>query len=166
MHIDKEGFASAAFHSFPDMLKPDPYSGDYGPNFFGHAWITATYLVDHPDFGWVAFGGNVKVQNGLVKLTPLDSFRSRIFIEPAGLWLTLDAGTFDVIEYDSSTGRVRVGFTRSSDFTSEARMRVEQPGKIGASSYHPESQVKSERGAYIMPLNKETTWVTLVRSHE
>jgi hypothetical protein len=165
-NIDQEGFASAAFHSFPDMLKPDPYSGDYGPNFFGHAWITATYLVDHPDFGWVAFGGNVKVQNGSVKLTPLDSFRSRIFIEPAGLWLTLDAGTFDAIEYDSSTGRVRVGLSKSSDFTPEARMRVEQPGKTGASTYHPESQVKLERGAYVMSLNKETTWVTLVRSRE
>ncbi|HTS37337.1 MAG TPA: DUF5695 domain-containing protein [Candidatus Solibacter sp.] len=164
--IDREGFASAAFHSFPDMLKPDPYSGDYGPNFFGHAWITATYLVDHPDFGWVAFGGNVKVQNGFVKLTPLDSFRSRVFIASAGLWLTLDAGTFDAIEYDSSTGSVRVGLTRSSDFTPEARMRVEQPGKTGTSTYHPESQATLERGAYVVPLNKETTWVTLVRSPE
>jgi hypothetical protein len=88
--IDQEGFASAAFHSFPDMLKPDPYSGDYGPNFFGHAWNTATYLVEHPEFGWVAFGGNVKVHNGIVTLTPRDSSRSRIFIAPVGLWLTLD----------------------------------------------------------------------------
>ena len=44
-NIDQEGFASAAFHSFPDMLKPDPISGDYAPNFFGHALNTATYVV-------------------------------------------------------------------------------------------------------------------------
>jgi Family of unknown function (DUF5695) len=43
--IDQEGFAAAALHAFPDMLKPDPLSGDYGPNFFGHAWDTATYVV-------------------------------------------------------------------------------------------------------------------------
>jgi Family of unknown function (DUF5695) len=30
--------ASVAFHSFPSTLKWDPYSGDYGPNFFGHAF--------------------------------------------------------------------------------------------------------------------------------
>ncbi len=46
--IDQEGFASAAFHGFPDMLRRDPITGDYGPNFFGHAWNTATYIVHHP----------------------------------------------------------------------------------------------------------------------
>jgi dipeptidyl aminopeptidase/acylaminoacyl peptidase len=35
------------------MLKSDPLTGDYGPNFFGHAWNTATYVVDHPQFGWL-----------------------------------------------------------------------------------------------------------------
>src|SRR5215472_3466973 len=136
--IDQEGFASAAFHSFPDMLKPDPYSGDYGPNFFGHAWNTATYLVDHPEYGWIAFGGNVKVQKGVVTITPRDSFRSRIFVAPAGLWLTLDAGTFDALEFDPSTRSVRLGLSKASDFTGEARLRVEQPGKTGNSTYHPE----------------------------
>src|SRR5215475_8483917 len=111
--VDQDGFASAAFHSFPDMLKPDPYSGDYGPNFFGHAWNTATYLVNHPEFGWVAFGGNLKVHDGIVTLIPHDSFRSRIFIAPAGLWLTLDAGTFDAVEFDPRTGTVRVGLSKS-----------------------------------------------------
>jgi len=164
--IDQEGFASAAFHSFPDMLKPDPYSGDYGPNFFGHAWNTATYLVDHPEYGWIAFGGNVKVQKGVVTITPRDSFRSRIFVAPAGLWLTLDAGTLDALEFDPSTRSVRLGLSKASDFTSEARLRVEQPGKTGSSTYHPELQTKSERGAYVIPLSKETTWVALVKSNE
>jgi hypothetical protein len=164
--IDKDGFASAAFHSFPDMLKPDPYSGDYGPNFFGYAWNTATYLVDHPEFGWVAFGGNVKMHEGVVTIIPRDSFRSRIFIGQAGLWLTLDAGTFDALEYDPGTRSVRVGLSKANDFTSDARLRVEQPGKTGISTYHPELQTKLERGAYVIPLSKETTWVALVKSNE
>ena len=54
--IDRDGFASVAFHSFPDTLAWDAYSGDYGPNFFGHALNTATYVIDHPEFGWQAFG--------------------------------------------------------------------------------------------------------------
>ncbi len=48
-NIDREGFASVAFHSFPSTLKWDAYSGDYGPNFFGHALNTATYLITIPN---------------------------------------------------------------------------------------------------------------------
>ncbi len=58
-NIDQEGFAAAAFHSYPQNLRWDAYSGDYAQNFFGHSVSTATYLIDHPDFGWQAFGGNV-----------------------------------------------------------------------------------------------------------
>lgn len=70
----------------------DPLSGDNGPNFFGHAWNTATYVVDHAEFGWLAFGGNVHAENNTVEVTPLDSFRMRVYLAPMGLWLTLDAG--------------------------------------------------------------------------
>ena len=102
--IDREGFASAAFHGFPDMLQADPLSGDYGPNFFGHAWNTATYIVDHPQFGWLAFGGNIKTEGELVKVTPLDSFRTRVYFASLGLWLTLDAGNFESVELNFKTG--------------------------------------------------------------
>jgi len=112
--IDEEGFASAAFHAFPDMLKPDPLSGDYGPNFFGHAWNTATYVIDHPQFGWLAFGGNVKTEGNTVKVSPLDSSRSRVYLASLGLWITLDAGNFDTVEVNSKTGVVRVGLSWSS----------------------------------------------------
>jgi len=160
--IDEEGFATAAFHSFPDMLKPDPYTGDYGPNFFGHAWNTATYLVNHPEYGWVAFGGNVKVQDGVVTVTPRDSSRQRIFVASLGLWLTLDAGTFDGLEFDPNTGIVRVGLTRSNQFTPAARLRVEQPTKInGKVTYVPTSPLNSEGGSYRVPLGNETMWVQL-----
>jgi hypothetical protein len=57
-----------------------------------------------------------------------------------------------------------VGLGKASDFTSEARLRVEQPDKTGISSFHPELQTKLERGAYVIPLSKETTWVALVKA--
>lgn len=148
------------------MLKPDPYSGDYGPNFFGHAWNTATYVVHHPEFGWLAFGGNVQTKGSVVSVTPLDSFRSRIYVTSLGLWLTLDAGTFESIELDTSTGNVRVGLAGTSAITPEARLRVEQPAKVGgASQYRPDSALRSERGAYVVPLKAETTWVELKPEH-
>jgi hypothetical protein len=160
--IDQEGFASAAFHSFPDMLKLDPLSGDYGPNFFGHAWNTATYVVDHPEFGWVAFGGNVNVDGATIKVTPLDSFRSRIYIASLGLWLTLDAGTFESAELDSSSGIVRVGLAAATDATPEARMRLEQPAKIsGVGAYRAGTPLKVERDTYVVPLTNGTTWIVL-----
>jgi hypothetical protein len=100
-NIDTEGFASVAFHSFPSTLKWDAYSGDYGPNFFGHALNTATYVINHPDFGWQAFGGNVTRSGDWLKVQPLDSFRMRVYIAPLGLWLTLDAGKFESVEVNT-----------------------------------------------------------------
>ncbi|KAK5117865.1 hypothetical protein LTR85_008639 [Meristemomyces frigidus] len=50
-NIDAGGFGSMAFHSYPDTLRWDAYSGDYGPNFLGHVLGAATYLVEHPVFG-------------------------------------------------------------------------------------------------------------------
>jgi len=160
--IDQEGFASAAFHAFPDMLKFDPYSGDYGPNFFGHAFNTATYIVHHPEFGWLAFGGNIKAKGNIVKVTPLDSFRMRVYVAPLGLWLTLDAGQFDSVEIDSETGMVRIGFAPATQFTPTAFLRVKQPAKVeGVESYHPVEPLQIERGAYVVPLHKGTTWIEL-----
>ena len=159
--IDQEGFLSPAFHSFPDMLRSDPVSGDNGPNFFGHAWNTATYVVNHPEFGWLAFGGNIRTEGSLIKVTPLDSFRTRVYLAPAGLWLTLDSGKFESVELNSKTVVVRVGLAAADEFTPTARLRAEQPAKGKTQSYRPVKPLKSERGAWVVPLGKETTWVEL-----
>ncbi len=161
-NIDKEGFASAAFHAWPNTLRWDHYSGDYGPGFFGHAINTATYVVDHPDFGWQAFGGNARVRGRTVRVQPLDSFRKRVYIAPRGLWLTLDAGTFESVEVDTRTHTVRVELSAQTPFTPEARLRVEQPAKLpGVGAYRPTENLVSERDAFTVPLGRRTTWVEL-----
>lgn len=160
--IDQEGFASAAFHSFPDMMKFDPYSGDYGPNFFGHALNTATYVIRHPEFGWLAFGGNLRVEGHIVHVTPLDSFRMRVYFAPLGLWLTLDAGKFESIELNSQTGAVRIGLAPATTFTPEAFLRIEQPAKIpNVGAYRPANKFQVVSGAYVVPLANRTTWIEL-----
>ena len=160
--IDQDGFASAAFHGFPDMLKLDPLSGDYGPNLFGHAWNTATYIVDHPEFGWIAFGGNVKTQGTVVTVTPRDSFRARIYIASMGLWLILDAGAFDSVVVNSDTRVIRLGLVGATETTPRALLRIEQPAKIdGAGNYHPASPLQAERGAFVVPLQNQITWLEL-----
>jgi hypothetical protein len=159
--IDSDGFPSAAFHGFPDMLRTDPITGDYGPNFFGHAWNTATYVVDHPQFGWLAFGGNLRGNGNIIEVTPLDSYRARVYVAPSGLWLTLEAGNFESVIVDTNAGRVRLGLAGATAFTPSARLRVEQPAGKKAGAYHPLQNLATERGAWVVPLNKGVTWIEL-----
>jgi hypothetical protein len=166
--IDSDGFLSPAFHAFPDRLRWDPLSGDNGPNFFGHAWNTATYVVNDPEFGWLAFGGNISVTGDLVRITPLDSSRTRMYLAPLGLWLTLDAGSIMSVELDTRSKAVRLGLTAADQFTSAAILRVEQPARLQeARPYQPVQSLKSEKGALVVPLSAETTWVEFIaRSSE
>ena len=164
-NIDQRGFASAAFHSFPSTLKWDAYSGDYGPNFFGHAINTATYVVDHPEFGWQAFGGNVIIEGEVVRIKPLDSFRRRVYVAPYGLWLTLEAGMFENVEINTENKRVRLGFADATQHTRTARLCIEQPAKIeGVGVFKPSGNFVKERGAYIVSLKTGTTWIELRNS--
>ena len=161
-NIDQAGFASVAFHSFADTLKWDGYSGDYGPNFFGHAMNSATYIVNHPEFGWQSFGGNVQIKGDLVKIIPLDSLRQRIYIAPLGLWLTLDAGKFAEIEINQKTNSVRVGFAPKNLNTKQARLRLEQPAKIDRIGiFHPTKTLNFEREAFTIPLENATKWIEI-----
>jgi hypothetical protein len=163
-NIDQEGFASAAFHSFPSTLKWDPYSGDYGPNFFGHAFNIGTYVVDHPEFGWQSFGGNIRVNGDWVNVVPLDSFRKRVYVAPLGLWLTLDAGTFERIAINKKSNVVRVTLSSADGFTPNARLRVQQPAKIASvGTYMPRQNFVNERDAFTIPLGTtSTTTIELV----
>jgi Family of unknown function (DUF5695) len=161
-NIDQDGFGSVAFHSFPSTLKWDGYSGDYGPNFFGHAFNTAAYIVNHPDFGWLAFGGNVKVAGQWVRVQPLDSLRQRIYIAPRGIWLTLDSGAFETIEINNRTNQIRIGLSPGTPDAAQAHLHVEQPAKIaGVGTYAPRPALPKERDAYVIPLKSATSWIEL-----
>jgi hypothetical protein len=155
--IDQEGFASAAFHSYPDIMKFDPYSGDYGPNFFGHAWNTAAYLTRDAEFGWLSFGGNLRTAGKTVSVEPRDSFRQRVYLAPLGLWLTLDSGQFERVTLDQATGNVEVRLAAGDAFTPVARLRIEQPAKVnGVGAIAPLEKLNQERGAYLVPLNAKS----------
>jgi len=152
-NIDEEGFASVAFHAFPEKLHWDAYSGDYGPNFLGHALNTGMYLINHPEFGWQAFGGNATVNGSRVTVKVADSFRQRIYLAPVGLYLTLDAGQFEQVEFDAASGRVRVTLASSSTHVKQARLRVEQTGKtVARREWTVPGGFTLERGAYTVPL--------------
>ncbi|HEX5217834.1 MAG TPA: DUF5695 domain-containing protein, partial [Vicinamibacterales bacterium] len=161
-NIDQEGFPSAAFHSFPQNLRWDTYTGDYGPNFFGHAVNAATYVVNHPEFGWQAFGGNVSTAGGWVTVKTLDSLRRRIYVAPLGLYLTLDRGAFESVSINPSTRAVRVALAPATDITSSALLMIEQPARIaGVGAYQPTAALTAERGGVVVPLGSAATTVEL-----
>ena len=161
-NIDRNGFGSAAFHSFPDMLAFDPYSGDYGPGFWGFAVNTATYVTRDSALGWLCFGGDLESKGENIRVVPLDAFRSRLYLAPIGLWITLDAGRIRQAVFDSRTGVVRLTLEPASQITPSARVRIEQPAKIaGVGTYRPMESFESERGAWVVPLRSETTEIVL-----
>jgi hypothetical protein len=162
-NIDQDGFASVAFHSFPESLRWDAYSGDYGPNFLGHALNAGTYVINHPEFGWQAFGGNVTTTAGRVSVQVLDSLRKRVYIAPFGLYLTLDAGQFQKVELDTRTNDVHLTLAPATADTPRARLRIEQPFRpagVGAYSFAGAAQ---DRGAYTIALDASPTKVQIIR---
>ncbi len=161
-NIDQEGFAGTAFHSFPNHMAWDTYSGDYGPNFFGVATNAATYVINHPEFGWQAFGGNVQTDGDWVKVQTLDCFRQRVYIAPRGLWVTLDAGTFDHVEINTQTHAVRLALAPAAPHAPQAYLRIEQPAKIdGIGAYRPAQKFPLDHQAFAVPLGKDLTMVDL-----
>jgi hypothetical protein len=114
------------------------------------------------DIGWQVFGGNLTVEGDRLTVTPLDAFRSRVYLAPVGLWLTLDAGRFERVEIDLATRRVRVALAAADPSTPSARLRIEQPADVaGTGSYVPAGAPQVERGAFVLPLGSSATWVEL-----
>lgn len=160
-NINQEGFGSAAFHANPDILEFDGYTGDYGTSFFAHAYTTAAYLVKDATFGWLGYGGLVDEAGKTVRITPKDSFRNRLFVAPAGLWLTLDAGKFERAEYDAASGRVRVFLEQANPYTPKAYLNV-QTTVAGKPAYRPTGYDAQVRGSYVYDLSSKATVVDLI----
>jgi len=146
------------------MLRFDPLSGDNGTNFFGYAWNAGTYVVKHPDLGWICFGGNIAVSGDEITIEPRDASRTRFYFAPAGLWLTLDSGQFDRLVWEAKTGRLRVALAAKDAFTSEARLRIEQPAHpLGVGAFHLSGSQGLERGAHVIPLSSSQTLLELTK---
>lgn len=158
-NVDREGFSSAGFHSWPDRMDWDPYSGDYGMGYFGHVYAAATYLVDHPTFGWIGFGGTALEQGGKIMIAPKDGARSRIFIAPVGAWITLEAGKINSAAYTPATGTIELNLDPANATTPAARLVIETTTAAGR-RYRPD-RGREERGAYTVPLGGKITRLLL-----
>ncbi len=157
-NIDRDGFASAAFHSEPDLMRWDAYSGDYGMGYFGHAYAAASYLVKDATFGWLGFGGTVNEDGDAVEIVPHDGARTRLFVAPAGQWITLAAGTIAKARWLPSARRIELTLDPATATTQAAHLMVEAPA--GGAAYAIDKG-KAERGLTTIALSPATTTVTL-----
>lgn len=145
-NITQDGFGPAAFHSFPSTLEIDYLSGDYGSGFFGYAVNSGTYLTNSDEFGWLAFGGNLTTEGNKVQVEMTTAAKNRIYVEPRGLWITLDAGTFKSVSYNKETEKVEVVLNPKNEFTPAAFLR---------SNDNLQLKYEKVRGAYKIPLKNQ-----------
>lgn len=171
-NIDQGGFASASFHSFADTLAWDAYSGDYGPNFVGLALNTGTHIVQHPLFGWQAFGGTVSSSStSAVVVQPRDAVRRRVFLAPLGVLFTLDAGAFSQVVYSMAARTVQLTVLAAPEGVADAaaapvgRLVVTQPAVVpGVGAVVPTTALKQDAGAWVIPFSSGQGTVTFTVS--
>ncbi|KAJ6606824.1 hypothetical protein B0H10DRAFT_2074531 [Mycena sp. CBHHK59/15] len=161
-NIDQGGFAAASFHSFADTLAWDGYSGDYGPNFSGLSMGTGTTIINHPDFGWQAFGGIVTSTSPAVQVQIRDPVRRRVFIAPLAALLTLDAGASQSVTVtitpapDGATGAASAP---------NARLLVSQTTTIsGVGVLKPTVALPMDAGAIVVTYQSGVGQITLKAS--
>lgn len=151
-NITEDGFGPSAFHSYPETLRIDYLSGDYGSGFFGYAVNTATFITNEKDLGWLAFGGNLKENGDEVEVEITTAAKSKVFIAPKKMWLTLDAGTFKKVSYNTKTGAVKITLDPKTAYTPDAYLRVDKEVKL---SY------EKVRGAYKIALKTKAIQINL-----
>ena len=109
-NIHPDGFGSTGFHSFPETLAWDNYSGDYGLAFAGLIFGSATYVRNDSTTGLQAFGGILDQTNDpmIYKVYPRDALRRRLYLESRQLFIEIDSGsiTSAAVEYDCVTLRI------------------------------------------------------------
>lgn len=163
-NITKDGFAPAAFHAYPSTLKNDGITGDYGSGFFGYAVNTSSYVLQHPEFGWLAFGGNLKMAKNIIDVKLTTAAKSSVYLAPIGLWISLDAGRISSLQYNISTGEVKLNLEKADQYTPTAIIRIAQPAKIsGVGTYEIKSVSTKERRASFVNLSQTGTTEVLIQ---
>jgi len=151
-NITQDGFGPAAFHSFPSSMKIDGISGDFGSGFYGYAVNSGSYLFEDKDFGWLAFGGNLTAKEGVVTVEITTAARSKVYIASKKLWLTLDAGKFDKVIFNTRTDEVTVVLDGKTRHTPNAYLRIDSDTEL---------PFKKVRGAYEIPLSDKKIYVKI-----
>lgn len=158
-NVTEDGFGPAAFHSYPSTLANDGISGDYGSGFYGYAVNSGTYIINHPEFHWLAFSGNLTKKGKNVSVDITSAAQNRVFLAEENLWLTTDAGEIKRIEYNTKTKNVILTFNPSVNNNQINSILL----NINKESGYKISGIKTDKnGTYQIPT--KTTSVTLTKN--
>lgn len=165
-NINSDGFAAASFHSFPDTLAWDGYSGDYGPNFLGLTLGTGSYLVEDEDLGLVAYGGTVTGgTGGAVTVAPKDAARRRAFVGPLGILVEVDAGVINEFTYTPGDQSVSVTLGKLDGAPATNATNIWVSKESGQAGYTVTGTgVTAARQGWQVPLNSASVTVKVVPS--
>jgi len=159
-NITQDGFAPAAFHSFPSTLKNDGISGDYGPGFYGYAINSATFVTYDKEFGWLALGGNAEEKNYILNVELTTASKSRLYIAPLQIWLTLDAGQIRSFSLDTGTGDIVLELNPANESTPKAFLQIQQVENMNR-TYTIREFDKNDRGQYEILLSDQPVKVKI-----
>lgn len=127
-----------------------------------------TFIINHPDFGWQAFGGNLLSTSPTVKVQTRDSVRRRVYIAPLGSMLTLDAGSFSVVEFDPQSKAVTLTVTAIPDGAvgaapaTSGRLTIQQKATLaGVGSLKTPPALEEDAGAFVIPFTNGQAQVDL-----
>lgn len=160
-NISQDGFGPAAFHSYPQTLEIDGYSGDYGSGFFGYAINSRTYILNDSEFGWQSFGGNLKKEGDWVNIDVKTAGKNAIFIAPASTLIQTDAGKIEKVRFNPINEQIELFLAPKNEFTLKAVLRIESldSGK----EYSLKGIDKSIENKYEIELENEHVKITLIR---
>jgi hypothetical protein len=161
-NIDQEGFASASFHSWPNTLAWDAYSGDYGPNHVGLILGAGTYVVQDEELGLLAFGGELVSGTSMATVTPKDAVRRRVFVGPLGLFIEIDAGVIQEFEVSLDAKTVTLILTQLPGAPTAKAAILWLETTSGTTNYGVATTGLTEaRGGTSVPLTSGTITVTI-----
>ena len=112
------GATSMMFHAAPHVLTHDPHSGDYGLGLFGNSLESGAYFVLDAALGPLCFlcdlassdaadakgkaagtqGAGTQSVSSAHHIVPKDAYRIALYLEPLGLYLTSQCGTFAAVD--------------------------------------------------------------------
>ncbi|KAJ0325445.1 hypothetical protein Brms1b_000753 [Colletotrichum noveboracense] len=159
-NINADGFAAASFHSWPDTLKWDGISGDYGPGFLGLALGSGTYVVQDAELGLVAFGGTLTSSGSSVSVVTKDAVRRKVFIGPLGVLVSVDAGIIREVKYVAASKTVDVTLAQLDGVPKAANAVIWVEG--GGSWKVTGSGVTQARGGWQVALSGDSVVVQVL----
>ncbi|KAJ5098849.1 hypothetical protein N7532_005850 [Penicillium argentinense] len=160
-NIRADGSVYNGFHSFPDTLRGDDYSGDYGPNFLGVMLGSGVYVVEDPDVGLLAYGANLEDRGGVITVYPRDAVRRRVYIASMGVYVSMSAGQIERVSFEKGGGDVVLRVVSGPAGAEKVVVWVEMPGT--EDEFDVSGDVQRVRGGWQVELGDGEVDVTVSR---